>query len=133
METQNLLASLKSIRFHEDIRYCVNVSDSLYESLKKDTWLESGAVDFFFKHFDKSYNDSLTPHVPLRCWTVFMFEKFVPSAQVSQKVQIKYDPVQNMGRPFANTISIFEAYPIMLMPLNQDQSHFVLGAIVSKF
>lgn len=40
--------------------------------------------------------------------------------------------LQSIGSVYKNTSSIFEVNPLILMPLNRDQSHFALGAIHSQ-
>jgi hypothetical protein len=71
--------------------YGIDVSQSLYDSLNVNEWLTSGAVDYFFRHLDKSYNDNQLPKQSLRCWTTFMFEKYIPSSLVSSKLNGKYE------------------------------------------
>lgn len=72
----------------------------------------------------------------MKAFTVFMFEKMIPSGKVSDQnrkkgVEINYKAVKSIGEIYFPTTSIFEVNPLLLFPLNRDQSHFALGAIIS--
>lgn len=100
---------LKYYDFEEIVRYNVVLSKNVYDSLDPGNWLESAAVDYFFKHLQNSFDDYLQMYKRnVRCFTVFMFEKMISSALVySRTREINHEPVKQMGKVFDNVTSIF--------------------------
>ena len=96
----------------------------------------SEIVDLFFKHLNFSFEKYDKKIKNMKAYTVFIFEKLVPSGKVSEqrknKVSINYQALKAMNKVYKLTSSVFEVNPLILFPLNRDKSHFALGAISSK-
>lgn len=111
MQTQKpkqISLPLKPFLFDEMIRHNIAISESLYYSLNPNQWLESSAVDLFFKHLDKSYADFPTPKRGIKCFTVYMFEKMIPSSKVyDPNYNIDCEAVREVSGALSNAISIF--------------------------
>ena len=90
------------MRFNECLSY------SLYMSLEDGCWMESSAVDFFFKHLDKSYRDYPSEGKRnIRILTVAGFERMIDSSNVNTNKEIKYEELSSFGLACSSISSIF--------------------------
>ena len=113
-------------------RFETGISVEGVNSLTPGSCLRSEVLDLFFKHFNFSFEQWPDRNKNMRALTVFMFEKMVPSGKIASNAILQYKPLELMGKVFKNITSIFEVYPLILLPLNREQSHFAIGAISTK-